>query len=296
MNMNPQQDLFWTNDPLVAIQSAMKRGDIIPGLIYKVDKKEIPVSGGGTQVREYVTMDLGGIEGVCSDAEFDAHSYRTLRGFIGHTVYVVVLDIIKDEETGKSTAIVSRRKAEEKRAAKLLESLKEGDIVNGVISGWNENNDTIFINIGGVDAFCYLVDWDHIRTPSVRDAGVKGQPVTVVVTKINQDPFFIRVSRKEASKDPWSGVEQEFPPGTDLLGIVANVDPKYGIFVRVKRGVTLLATLPQRSRLPKPVAGMPVRGVIKWISEQQRRGKMIITSYPHGAPKQGVNPGAYLFE
>lgn len=288
------QNIFWTNaaDPFVRIEKALKNGEIIEGLVRKVDKTTL-----NDVKREYVTMDLGGIDGICPDDEFDAHSYKTLSGFIGHTVSVIVMSITEDANTGKKIAIVSRRLAEEKKGRELLQNLKEGDIVNGTISGYNEEKKTIFINIGGHDAFCYLDDWDHVRTPTVRDAGPKGMPVTVYVSKIVQDPLVIRVSRKDASKDPWDDIEKEFPvDSADVLGVVTNVSQQYGIFVRIKRGVTLLATLPQRSRLPLPEPGTPVRGTIKWLNPEQRKGKFIITSYPHGAPLSRENPGSYLFD
>ncbi|MGG1445409.1 hypothetical protein ABE354_25840 [Brevibacillus laterosporus] len=53
--------------------------------------------------------------------------------------------------------------------------------------------------------------------------------------------------------------------------------------------------VPNKSGLPKPLPGQTVSGVIKTINEQERRGKMIITGYPHGVVKR-ANPGSYLYE
>jgi small subunit ribosomal protein S1 len=240
-------------------------------------------------------MDLGGqVKGYCSQEDFDSHSFTRLNGFVGHTVYVVVEEEFKDEEIGTFFK-VSRKKANEMLGAELLSRLQEGDIINGTISGYNEEKNTIFINLGGVDGFCYLEDWDYVRIPSVRDAGVIGEPVSLVVKKITRDPLIIRLSRKEASRDPWIGVEKEFPVNSIVLGKVTNVDPKLGIFVSIKRGVTIMGHLPSRSSLPKPIPGQPVQGEIVSISEEKRRGRMIIRHYPHGAI-QRANPGAYLFE
>ncbi|MFF0828833.1 RNA-binding protein [Brevibacillus sp. NPDC003359] len=295
-------DIFWTGDPFHRIENAMKRGEILTGLVFKVENKNKDGAVDGEErQREYVTMDLGGVEGYCSDEEFAAHSFSTLRGFIGHTVSVIVDRIHTDPVTGKKFAIVSRKRAEAKQAVDLLKNLKEKDIVNGTISGFNEEKETLHINLGGIDAFCYLGDWDYVRTPTVRDAGVIGEPVTVMVTKIlpSEDPDgtpIIRVSRKEASKDPWDNIAEQFSPGSNVLGKVTNITKEHGIFVSITRGVTLLATLPNRSRLDQPVVGIPVRGIIQWIDEEKRRGKMVITNYPHGAPNRSASPGAYLFD
>jgi small subunit ribosomal protein S1 len=287
------QSVFWTNDTMAQLRNAMKNGSILQGLVYKNEKVSLKRSGENIET-EMLSIDLGGVEARCSAEEFSAHSFRSLKGFIGLTVDLCVIDIL-EEEGAKPIAIVSRKKAEEMKAAHIKENIKEGDVVDGVISGFNETNNTIFINIGGLDAFCYLSDWDHLPVQNVRDVGVNGQPVTAVVKRINQDPYFIRVSRKEATKDPWEGVAEEFKVDSDVLGKVTNISQEHGIFVSLKRGVSVLATLPKSYNLPQPVPGIAVRGKLVYLNEQARKGRIIITNYPHGVPTIG-NPGAYLFE
>jgi small subunit ribosomal protein S1 len=289
-----EQHLFWANDPLQVVKNAQKTREILTGVVYKVETVDLP----GGKV-EKVTMDLGGIKGFCSQDEFDVHNYRTLAGFIGHSVNVCVTDIITDPKTNEPCAIVSRKLAQSIKGKKVRETLKEGEIVNGTISGFNDKDGkaTIFINIGGVDTFCYLEDWDYTRIPNIRDVGVMGQPVTVFVKKIvNTDPFVVRVSRKEASKDPWEGIANEFSVQSNVLGKITNISPEYGIFVSIKRGVTVRGIIPKKSNLPAPIPGLPVRGVLVEMDEKSRRGKLIITTYPHGAPTKRANPGSYLFE
>ncbi|AYB38170.1 RNA-binding protein [Brevibacillus laterosporus] len=293
-----EQHIFWTNDPLEFVKQAKKSKEVLQAVVWKIETKDIPLrKEGETKIerREIVHLDLGGVKATCSDEEFSEHDFISLKGFVGHTVNVIVLDVIQGDSPDEFIVIVSRKKAETILAEEIKEKLQEGEILKDTLSGYNVNNNTLFINIGGIDAFCYLEDWDYVRIPDIRDAGTIGEPVTVMVKKVLQDPFIIRVSRKDAMKDPWENASVDYKEGTSVLGVISNVDSNYGIFVKLRRGVIILATVPNKSGLPKPLPGQTVSGVIKTINEHERRGKMIITGYPHGVVKR-ANPGSYLYE
>jgi small subunit ribosomal protein S1 len=282
----------WWGDPLIQLKIAKKNNTYVSALVRQVIKEKIE---GSEEEREVAILDFGGLRGRCIDEEFNTHKFNTLRGFVGHHVDVCILSI--DEEKGTFEA--SGKQAELMKREQTLKTIKPGDIVEGIISGWNPEKKTIFIDIGGVDGFCYLSDWGYKRYTNVQDVGQIGQPVKMMVKSIfrtdpeSDDGVFIRLSRIETLKDPWENAEARFPVGSDVAGVVVNIDQNH-IFVDIDNGVTLLAEVPKRSNLPKPLIGQPVRGQILKIDEKRRRGRLLITGYPLGVPRH-ENFGAFVF-
>ena len=284
----------WWGDPLTQLKLAKKNNTYITVLVKQVVRETIdPEEGKDVEI---AILDYGGIRGYCKAHEIDTHQFNTIRGFVGHHLDVCILDIDEENRTFEA----SGKQAKLMKREKTLKSIKEGDIVEGVISGFNPEKKTIFVDIGGVDGFCYLNDWGYKRYATVYDVGQIGQPVTMKIKSIirtdeeDEEGFFIRLSRIETLQDPWEDAEKRYPVGSDVAGICVNIDQDH-IFVDIDNGVTVLAGIPKRSNLPPPVIGQPVRGRILKIDEKRRRGRILITGYPHGVPRY-ENYGAFVFE
>jgi small subunit ribosomal protein S1 len=63
-----------------------------------------------------------------------------------------------------------------------------------------------------------------------------GQQVEVIVLDINQEKQEISLGMKQAEANPWTYVEQKYPPGTKIKGKVRNMTT-YGAFVELEEGI-----------------------------------------------------------
>jgi small subunit ribosomal protein S1 len=63
-----------------------------------------------------------------------------------------------------------------------------------------------------------------------------GDQVEVVVLDINTDKQEVSLGMKQADVNPWDQVEQRYPPGTIIEGMVRNIT-SYGAFIELEEGI-----------------------------------------------------------
>ena len=88
----------------------------------------------------------------------------------------------------------------------------------------------------GVEGLVHVseMSWTRsIQHPS--ELVAQGQQVEVVVLDINQEKQEISLGMKQAEANPWTQVEEKFPPGTRIKGKVRNMTT-YGAFVELEEG------------------------------------------------------------
>ncbi|MGG1445407.1 hypothetical protein ABE354_25830 [Brevibacillus laterosporus] len=105
-----EQHTFWTNDPLEFVKQAKKSKEVLQAVVWKIETKDIPLRHEGeTKIerREIVHLDLGGVKATCLDEEFSEHDFISLKGFVEHTVNVIVLDLIQGDSPDEFIVIVS---------------------------------------------------------------------------------------------------------------------------------------------------------------------------------------------
>src|SRR5207247_4353388 len=111
--------------------------------------------------------------------------------------------------------VISRRKLieEERDAAKkrLLETLKEGDIINGTVK--NIADFGAFVDLGGIDGLLHITDmsWGRINHPS--ELLKIDQKVEVKVLQIDKDKEKIALGLKQKDDSPWESIETKYPVG-----------------------------------------------------------------------------------
>lgn len=274
---------FWLNKPLKHLQDSFKNQTVIPALVYKVDD-------------QIAYLNLGhGFKGRCTAEEFDEHSFKSLGGFVGHQIDVIITSM----EPGHDYIACSRKLAMEQKKAEVLADIKVGQIYYGKVAGMNKEKGTIFVDIGGVDGFCYAVDWDIEPLENQLDLITLGEPVEVAVHSIikpedgSSDIPIIRLSRKATMKDPWEDFIHNYKIGDFIPGYIVSVSKQYGIYVKVKKGVTIRADVP--NHFGKVLSGEYVVGRLTSINPEKRQGKMVISNFPHGR-KKNENFASYLFE
>ncbi len=159
--------------------------------------------------------------------------------------------------------------------AKLLETLKEGAIVNGVVK--NITDYGAFVDLGGIDGLLHITDiaWRRVRHPS--EVLSVGQEVTAKILKFDQEKNRVSLGMKQLGDDPWVGMSRRYPPGTRLFGKVTNITD-YGAFVEVESGIEGLVHVSEMDWTNKNVApskvvqlGDEVEVMVLEIDEDRRR-------------------------
>ncbi|MFN0011807.1 MAG: 30S ribosomal protein S1 [Phycisphaerales bacterium] len=164
--------------------------------------------------------------------------------FLGRQVRGTVIKI----DTERKNIVISRRKLieDERDIAKkrLMETLKEGDIVSGTVK--NIADFGAFIDLGGIDGLLHITDmsWSRINHPS--EMLKIDQKVEVKVLNIDREKEKIALGIKQREASPWEEIEQKYPVGSRVRGSVVNL-MSYGAFVRLEDGIEGLVHISEMS-------------------------------------------------
>ncbi len=134
---------------------------------------------------------------------------------------------------------------------KLMETLKEGTVVTGVVK--NITDYGAFVDLGGIDGLLHITDlaWRRVRHPS--EVLTVGQEITAKVLKYDQEKNRVSLGVKQLGDDPWTGLSRRYPQGTRLFGKVTNLTD-YGAFVEVEQGIEGLVHVSEMDWTNKNVA------------------------------------------
>ncbi len=207
-----------------------KEGDVVEG---KVLKK---IKGG-------LLVDIG-VPVFLPASQVDVRRPGDIQEFVGKQVRASVLKI----DTERKNIVISRRKLieEEREQAKkrLMETLKEGDIVSGEVK--NIADFGAFIDLGGIDGLLHITDmsWGRVNHPS--EILKLGQKLDVKVLNIDREKEKIALGLKQKEASPWEEIEQKYPVGSRVHGSVVNI-MSYGAFVRLEDGIEGLVHISEMS-------------------------------------------------
>jgi small subunit ribosomal protein S1 len=157
----------------------------------------------------------------------------------------------------------------------LLESLKEGMVVKGVVK--NITDYGAFVDLGGIDGLLHITDlaWRRVKHPS--EVLSVGDEVEAKVLKFDQEKNRVSLGLKQLGDDPWVNISRRYPPGTRLFGKVTNITD-YGAFVEIEPGIEGLVHVSEMDWTNKNVhpakvvqVGDEVEVMILEIDEERRR-------------------------
>ena len=159
---------------------------------------------------------------------------QRLQRYVGHTFTVKIITM--DEEAGK--IVVSEREAMAEERAKSLESLRPGDIKEGIVSGIAKFG--LFVTFEGLEGLVHIseIAWGHVKNPT--EHAKSGDKVQVKVIGIDGDK--LSLSMKQLTKDPWEEVAERYPVGKRMQGTIVRF-ADYGAFVRLEKDINGLIHL-----------------------------------------------------
>lgn len=227
------------------------------------------------KVKGGLTVLVNGIRAFLPGSLLDTRPVKDMSPFEGKTMEfkVIKLDRKRNNVVLSRRAVVEASMGEER--AKLLETLREGAIVNGVVKNITEYG--AFVDLGGIDGLLHITDmaWRRVRHPS--EVVTVGQELTAKVLKFDAEKNRVSLGLKQMGDDPWVGVSRRYPTGTRLFGKVTNI-ADYGAFVEIEPGIEGLVHVSEMDWTNKNVApakivslGDEVEVMVLEIDEDKRR-------------------------
>ncbi len=246
----------------ISLEKAMESGEQVDGTVTG------KVKGG-------LTVMTNGIRAFLPGSLIDTRPVKDTTPYEGKTLEfkVIKLDRKRNNVVLSRRAVVELTQGEER--AKLLETLHEGAIVNGVVK--NITDYGAFIDLGGIDGLLHITDmaWRRVRHPS--EVLQVGQEVTAKVLKFDQEKNRVSLGVKQLGDDPWVGIGRRYPQGTRMFGKITNITD-YGAFVEIEPGIEGLVHVSEMDWTNKNVnpgkivaLGDEVEVMVLEIDEERRR-------------------------
>jgi small subunit ribosomal protein S1 len=244
------------------LEKALDGGELVTGT----------VSG---KVKGGLTVMTNGIRAFLPGSLVDTRPVKDTTPYEGKTLEfkVIKLDRKRNNVVLSRRAVVEASMGEER--AKLLETLREGAIVKGVVK--NITDYGAFVDLGGIDGLLHITDlaWRRVRHPS--EVVQVGQELTAKVLKFDQEKNRVSLGIKQLGEDPWVGLGRRYPQSTRLFGKITNITD-YGAFVEIEAGIEGLVHVSEmdwtnKNVDPKKAAalGDEVEVMVLEIDEDRRR-------------------------
>ena len=244
------------------LEKALESGELVTGTITG------KVKGG-------LTVMTNGIRAFLPGSLVDTRPVKDTTPYEGKTMEFKVIKL----ERKRNNVVVSRRAVVEasmgEERAKLLDTLKEGAIVKGIVK--NITDYGAFVDLGGIDGLLHITDlaWRRVRHPS--EVVQVGQELEAKVLKFDQEKNRVSLGLKQLGEDPWIGIARRYPKGTRLFGKITNITD-YGAFVEIEAGIEGLVHVSEmdwtnKNVDPKKVVqlGDDVEVMVLEIDEERRR-------------------------
>jgi len=158
---------------------------------------------------------------------------RKIQDFVGKELEVKILDLSLKEEK----LILSEKAKTKEEVTQILTDYKEGDVIEGEISGIAEFGAFIKFPLSSqedqevMEGLCHIseLDWQLIEDPS--EIISTGDEVKAKIIKIDENNQ-VFLSLKRLKDNPWKEIEKEYNKGDIVKGKVTKLNP-FGAFIQL---------------------------------------------------------------
>ena len=164
----------------------------------------------------------------------EAELKESLKVLSGKTLRVKVIEIDKD----KNRFVLSEKEAlatySDEARKKRLSEIEMGSTVEGIVTGIMPFG--IFVDLDGVEGLVHIseIAWEKVSHPA--NYFKVGQKVKVMVLGVDEESNKLALSVKKLTPNPWEMVEEKYPVGTKVKGVVSKIVP-FGAFVTLEKGL-----------------------------------------------------------
>ncbi len=223
-------------------------------------------------------VDIDGLKWFIPVSQLTPINYPRVEGadpekILEHLNWLVWKDfkvrVINVDEAGKKI-IFSEKAAIEENRNKALKTLKEGDIVEWVVSGILSYG--LFVTFDGLEWLVHVseIDWGHVNDPS-KFAKLW---MKVKVRVIGLDSEKISLSIKRLKENPWDILAKKYKLWDSIVAPISRIS-KFGAFMDLEGGIQGLIHLSEISH-----------GVVKDIRDYIKVGEEINAKIINFEPKK----------
>ncbi|ABR31467.1 4-hydroxy-3-methylbut-2-enyl diphosphate reductase [Thermosipho melanesiensis] len=199
-----------------------KKGDIVEGIV-----KRIEDFGAFVRVAE-------GIEGLLPNSEVSYDYEISAMDVLGEGQSVKLY--LKEIDPTNKKLIFSLKELMPNPWNNVEKKYKIGEVVSGKVKKIMPYG--FFVNLEpGIDGFVHIDDVFWGKRGNIKDIISEGDFVKLVVKEIDKENKKIRLSYKEVKGDPWENIEEKYPLGNVVTGIVRVVFDK-GVIIDIEEGIS----------------------------------------------------------
>lgn len=226
------------NSLIVSINMGMQRYDWEEAGRLKIAEEPVSVKVKGFN-RGGILVGWNRLEGFIPSshlmsATFNPDRRDALNELMGKALEVKVIEVDQDRRRLIFSEREAQKESRQKQKARLLESLQEGDRVEGLVTGLRDFG--AFVNIGGADGLIHVSELAWHRVDHPRDVLRVGDKIQVYVLSLDRETNRIALSRKRLLSDPWESAGEAYHEGQLVEGMVTNV-VDFGAFVALDDGL-----------------------------------------------------------
>jgi len=220
-------------------EGLMKSQDIFDGIVEAYNRGGVIVRLG--QVRGFVPasqLNAAGMNGDNATVVFQTNNNTNGDGegderwapLMGGILKLKVIDIDRKRNRLILSERLAMREWRRKQKEQLLESLKEGDVYDGVISSIAAFG--AFVDLGGADGLIHLseLSWNRVTHPG--EVIQVGDKVKVQILSVDLDRRRIGLSMRRLQPQPWEVISQTYEVGQVVRGRITKL-VNFGAFARL---------------------------------------------------------------
>jgi small subunit ribosomal protein S1 len=181
------------------------------------------------QVRGFVPASqlVSGVQAAATAEEGSEDRWSSLHG---QALKLKVIDIDRKRNRLILSERLAMREWRRKQKEQLLDSLKEGDVYDGVISSIADFG--AFVDLGGADGLIHLseLSWNRVNHPS--EVVKVGDKVKVQILSIDTERRRIGLSMRRLAPQPWEVVNNTYEVGQIVHGRITKL-VNFGAFARI---------------------------------------------------------------
>jgi small subunit ribosomal protein S1 len=208
-------------------EELMRSQAIFDGVVESYNRGGVIVKLG--QVRGFVPASQL-VSGVQAAATAEENAEDRWSSLYGQGLKLKVIDIDRKRNRLILSERLAMREWRRKQKEQLLDSLKEGDVYDGVISSIADFG--AFVDLGGADGLIHLseLSWNRVNHPS--EVVKVGEKVKVQILSIDTERRRIGLSMRRLAPQPWEVVNNTYEVGQIVRGRITKL-VNFGAFARI---------------------------------------------------------------
>lgn len=208
-------------------EELMQSQAVFEGVVESFNRGGVIVKVG--QVRGFVPASQLSSPGNGNGSEDDANEDRWAP-LVGQMLKLKVIDIDRKRNRLILSERLAMREWRRQQKEQLLESLKEGDTYEGVISSIADFG--AFVDLGGADGLIHLseLSWNRVSHPA--EVVAVGDKVKVQILSVDLERRRIGLSLRRLTPQPWEVISKTYEVGQIVRGRITKL-VNFGAFARL---------------------------------------------------------------